>query len=66
MRIIAAALADLVPGSPPEHLLVKVTDQGVGGGITHSWEGTVNGLAQKIHTALLGQADERPNRREFP
>ncbi|BBB00594.1 hypothetical protein RVR_10593 [Actinacidiphila reveromycinica] len=56
VRVIAAALAALVPGAPPNALLIKVTDRGAGGGVIHSWEGSVAGLAAKIHAALLGQS----------
>lgn len=55
LRIITDALTRLIPGSRPADVTIRVTDRGAGGGIIHSWEGTVPGLAEKISAALLGR-----------
>ncbi|MEU0332177.1 hypothetical protein [Streptomyces sp. NPDC006193] len=57
LRIITTAMQKLIPGAALAGMRVEITED-IGNNRSHSWSGSVMDLAERIHTALYGTADD--------
>lgn len=55
LDIITRAIQDVIPGcTSTAFLTVRVEESDAAASARHSWNGTVRGLAERVHTALYG------------
>lgn len=59
LDIITRAIQNVIPGCTSTALLtVRVEESDAAASARHSWDGTVRGLAERVHTALYGEQAE--------